>query len=50
MNVFIQFLIYCFFIFGFEISDAMYPKNIAAEMPPAAAIVPPVKAPTRPIS
>lgn len=35
---------------GLEISDAIYPKNIAAEIPPAAAAVPPVKAPTRPIS
>lgn len=26
----------------------MYPKNTAAAMPPAAAAVPPVKAPTKP--
>ncbi len=24
---------YCFFIFGFEINEAIYPKNIAAEIP-----------------
>ena len=40
--------IYCFFIFGFEIRDAIYPKNIAAAIPPAAAFVPPIKAPTSP--
>jgi len=42
--------VYCFFIFGFDTRDAIYPKNTAAEIPPAAAAVPPVNAPTRPIS
>ena len=37
--------IYCFFIFGFETRDAIYPKKIAEAIPPAAAFVPPVKAP-----
>ena len=41
---------HCFFIFGFEIRDAIYPKKTAAAIPPAAAAVPPVKAPTSPIS
>lgn len=39
---------YCFFIFGFETRAAIYPKNIAAAIPPAAAAVPPVNAPIRP--
>jgi len=39
---------YCFFILGFEISDARYPKNTAAAIPPADALTPPVKAPTSP--
>ena len=43
-------LSYCFFIFGFEINEAIYPKNTAAAIPPAAAAVPPVNAPTKPIS
>ena len=39
---------YCFFIFGLETSEAIYPKNIAAAIPPAAAAAPPVKAPMKP--
>ena len=50
MNLIKQTTIYCFFIFGFEIKDAIYPKNTAAAIPPAAAVVPPVNAPTKPIS
>lgn len=41
---------YCFFILGLEISEAIYPKNTAAAIPAAAAEVPPVNAPTNPIS
>lgn len=40
--------IYCFLIFGLEINDAIYPKKIAAAIPPALALTPPVNAPTRP--
>lgn len=43
-------MFYCFFIFGFDTKDAIYPKNTAAEIPPAAEAVPPVNAPTKPIS
>ena len=39
-----------FLILGFETRDAIYPKNTAAAMPPAAAAVPPVKAPSKPLS
>ena len=45
-----QITIYCFFIFGFETREAIYPKNTAAAIPPAAAAVPPVNAPTKPDS
>ena len=41
---------HCFFILGFEIKEAIYPKNTAAEIPPAEAFTPPMKAPTRPDS
>ena len=41
---------YCFLILGLETREAIYPKNIAAEIPPAAAAVPPVNAPTSPFS
>lgn len=30
--------------------ENIYPKNIAAEIPPAAAVTPPVKAPIKPCS
>ena len=33
---------------GFEIKEAIYPKKIAAAIPPAAALVPPIKAPMKP--
>ena len=41
-------MFYCFFIFGFEINEAKYPKNTAAAIPPAAALTPPVNTPIRP--
>ena len=41
---------YCFLIFGLETKDAIYPKNIALEIPAAAAFIPPIKAPTKPLS
>lgn len=41
---------YCFFILGLETRDAIYPKNTAAAIPPAAAAVPPVNAPIKPFS
>lgn len=40
--------LYCFFIFGLESREAIYPKNIAAAIPPLAAAAPPVKAPKIP--
>jgi len=33
-----------------DISEAIYPKKIAAAIPPAAALVPPINAPTKPCS
>ena len=39
---------YCFFILGFAINEAKYPKNIAAAIPPADAFTPPINAPRRP--
>lgn len=33
---------------GFAINDAIYPKKIAAAIPPAAAFTPPIKAPSNP--
>lgn len=42
--------LYCFFILGFATREAIYPKNTDAAIPPAAAVVPPVNAPTSPIS
>lgn len=39
---------YCFFIFGFAIKEARYPKNIAAAIPPADAFTPPINAPSKP--
>ena len=42
--------IYCFFILGLEIKDAIYPKNTAAAIPPALALSPPVNAPINPFS
>ena len=39
---------YCFFILGFAINEAMYPKNTAAAIPPLADLTPPTKAPKRP--
>lgn len=41
---------YCFFILGLEIKEARYPKNTAAAIPPLEALIPPVKAPTKPDS
>ena len=41
---------YCFFILGFEMREAIYPKKTAAAIPPAAADVPPINAPTKPCS
>ena len=41
---------YYLFIFGFETSDAIYPKNTAAAIPPDAVVMPPVNAPTKPDS
>ena len=35
---------------GFEIKDAIYPKKIAAAIPPALAFKPPVNTPKRPFS
>ncbi len=35
------FLILYFFIFGLATSEAIYPKKTAAEIPPAAALIPP---------
>lgn len=35
-------------IFGFATNEAIYPKKTAAAIPPAAAEVPPVKAPMKP--
>lgn len=43
------FIIYCFLILGFETREAIYPKKIAAEIPPAAAFTPPVNIPKNPI-
>ena len=43
-------LFYCFFIFGFAINDAKYPKNIAAAIPPAFDFTPPINAPNSPTS
>ena len=40
---------HCFFILGFEIKDAIYPKNTAAAIPPALAFRPPVKIPKKPL-
>ena len=37
-----------FLIFGFETSDAIYPKKIALEIPAAQAFTPPIKAPMKP--
>ena len=34
---------------GFETSEAIYPKKIAAAIPPEAAFTPPVKAPINPL-
>lgn len=45
-----SFIFYCFFIFGFETKDAIYPKKIAAEIPAAADLVPPINAPIKPDS
>jgi len=39
-----------FFILGLDINEAIYPKNTAEAIPPAAAEVPPIKAPTNPCS
>ena len=41
---------YCFLIFGLETKDAIYPKNIAAAIPPDVALIPPVNAPSNPFS
>ena len=43
------FLVY-FFVFGLKISAIKYPKNIAAVIPPAAPLIPPIKAPNNPSS
>ena len=40
---------YCFFIFGLEIKEAIYPKNTAAAIPPALDLRPPVKIPKNPV-
>ena len=34
---------------GFEIKEAIYPKNIALAIPPAADLIPPVNAPIKPL-
>ena len=39
---------YCFFIFGFAIKDAIYPKKIAAAIPPLEDFTPPINAPSNP--
>jgi len=41
-------LLNIYFIFGLEISEAIYPKNIAAAIPAAEAFIPPEKAPIIP--
>jgi len=41
---------YSFFILGLDIKEAIYPKKIAAAIPPAEAVTPPVKAPINPFS
>ena len=41
---------YCFFILGLASNDAIYPKKIAADIPPAEDFTPPIKAPKRPKS
>lgn len=41
---------YCFLIFGLAIKEAIYPKNTAADIPPAEALTPPIKAPSKPCS
>ena len=42
---------YCFFIFGLEISEAMYPKKYCCcNSVRLAAFIPPMKAPTNPYS
>ncbi len=43
-------LFYCFFICGLAIRAAIYPKKIAAAIPPLEAFNPPVKAPSNPFS
>lgn len=40
--------IYCFLILGLDTKDAIYPKKIAAAIPPAQAFIPPVKTPKNP--
>ena len=55
-NIIIDYIIlqvfkfYCFLILGLETREAIYPKNIAAEIPPAVAEVPPINAPISPNS
>ena len=44
------YIFYCFLILGLATSEAIYPKNIAAAIPPAEALTPPVKAPKIPSS
>ena len=39
-----------FFVLGLKINAFRYPKNIAAPMPPAVAVMPPAKIPVKPFS
>lgn len=39
---------YCFFIFGFAINDAIYPKKTAEAIPPLEDLTPPMNAPSKP--
>ena len=39
---------YCFFILGFAINDAIYPKKTAAAIPPLDDFTPPINAPSKP--
>ena len=38
------------FVFGLNITAIKYPNTIAAVIPPAVPVIPPVKAPTKPFS
>ena len=45
---YIKFINYYFFIFGFEIKEAIYPKKTALAIPALADFTPPIKAPINP--